>query len=100
MECVVNNEEVYLTKEELALSKPKIENSFTQQNKWLAVVPIASYFGVLSFVIGMIMAMKWFSIRNNSKMADEHFCSSFHALSKGLHSTYQAHVHCFPPKEA
>ena len=64
MECVGNNKKVHQTKEYLSLSNTKIENWFTQQNKWLAVVFIASFFGILSFVIGMIMVKKWFSIRN------------------------------------
>ena len=64
VECVVNDEKVHLTKEDLVLSNTKIENWFTQQNKWLAVVLIASIIGVLSFVIGMIMVKKWFSIKN------------------------------------
>ena len=64
MECVVNDEKVHLTKEDLALSNTKIENWFTQQNKWLAVVLIASIIGILSFIIGMIMFKKWFSIKN------------------------------------
>ena len=55
VECVVNNEKVHLTKEDLALSNTKIENWFTQQNKWLDVVFIASFISVLSFVVGMIM---------------------------------------------
>ena len=33
--------------------------------KWLAVVFIGSFIGVLSLVVGMIMVKKWFSIRNN-----------------------------------
>ena len=64
VKCVVNDEKVHLTKEDLALSNTKIENWFTQKNKWLAVVLIASFIGVLSFVGGMIMIKKWFSIRN------------------------------------
>ena len=48
----------------MALSNTKIENWFAQQNKWLAVVLIASIIGVLSFVIGIIMVKKWFSIKN------------------------------------
>ena len=64
VECVVNDEKVHLTKEDLALSNTKIENWFMQQNKWLAVVIIASIIGVLSFVIGMITVKKWFSIKN------------------------------------
>ena len=64
VECVTNDEIVHLTKDNLALSNPKIENWFTQQNKWLAVVLIASFIGVISFVIGMIMVKKWFSIKN------------------------------------
>ena len=55
---------MHLTKEDLALSNTKIENLFTQQNKWLAAVLIASIIGILSFVIGMIMVKKWFSIKN------------------------------------
>ena len=66
VECVVNDEEVYLTKEDLAFSNTKIENWFTQKNKWLAVVPIASIIGILSFVIGTIMVKKWFSIKNTA----------------------------------
>ena len=62
-ECVVNDEKVYQTKEDLALSNTKIENWFTQQKKWLAVVLIASIIGVLSFIIGMIMVKKWFHIK-------------------------------------
>ena len=64
VEYVVNDEKVHLTKEDLALSNTKIENWFTQQNKWLAVVLIASIIGVLSFVVSMIMVKKWFSIKN------------------------------------
>ena len=63
VECVVIDEKVHLTKEDLALSNTKIENWFTQQNKWLAVILIASIIGILSFVIGMIMVKKWFSIK-------------------------------------
>ena len=63
-ECVVNDEKVHLTKEELALSNTKIENWFTQQNKWLVVVLIASITGIFSFIIGMVMVKKWFSIKN------------------------------------
>ena len=66
VECVGNDEKVHLTKEDLALSNTKIENCFTQQNKWLAVVLIASIIGVLSFVVGMIMVKKWFSIKNTA----------------------------------
>ena len=62
VEYVVNDEKVHWTKEDLALSNTKIENWFIQQNKWLAVVLIASIIGVLSFVIDMIMVKKWFSI--------------------------------------
>ena len=62
--CVVNDEKVHLTMEDLALSNTRIENWFMQQNKWLAVVLIASIIGVLSFVIGMIMVKEWFSIKN------------------------------------
>ena len=58
VECVVNDVKVHLTKDDLALSNTKIENSFTQQNKWLAVVLIASIIGVLSFIIGMVMVKK------------------------------------------
>ena len=61
--CVVNNVKIYLTKEDLALSNTNIDNWFTQQNKWLVVVLIASFSGVLSFVIGMIMGKICFSIR-------------------------------------
>ena len=64
VECVINDEKVHLTKEDMALSNTKIENWFTQKNKWLAVVLIASIIGVLSFVIGMIMIKKWFSIKD------------------------------------
>ena len=64
VECVVNAEKVPLTKEDLALSSTKIGNWFILQNKQLALVLIGSFFGVLSFVVGMIMVMKWFSIKN------------------------------------
>ena len=64
VECFVNDEKVHLTKEDLALSNTKIENWFTQQNKWLTVVLIASIIDVLSFVVGIIMVKKWFSIKN------------------------------------
>ena len=37
---------------------------------WLAVVLIASIIGVLSFVIGMIMVKKWFSIKNTATTID------------------------------
>ena len=33
-------------------------------NKWLGVVLTASFTDVLSFVVGMLMVKKWFSIRN------------------------------------
>ena len=66
MECVINDEKVCLTKEDLALSNTNIENWFTQQNKWLTLVLIASCIGVLSFVVGMFMVKKWFSIKNTS----------------------------------
>ena len=46
------------------MSNTKIENWFTQQNKWLAVVLIASIIGILSFIIGMIIVKKWFSIKH------------------------------------
>ena len=49
VECVVNDKKVHLTKEDLALSNTKIENWFTQQNKWLAVVLIASIIGYFKF---------------------------------------------------
>ena len=48
----------------MALSNTKIENWFTSQNKWLAVVLIACIIGILSFIIDMIMVKKWFSIKN------------------------------------
>ena len=64
VECVINDEKVHLTKEDLALSNTKIENWFTSQNKWLAVVLIASIICILSFIIGMIMVKKWFSVKN------------------------------------
>ena len=64
VECIVNDEKVHLNKEDLALSNTKIENWFTQQNKWLSVVLIASIVGDLSFVIGMIMDKTLFSINN------------------------------------
>ena len=63
LDCVVNNEKVHLTKEDLALYNTKIENWFTQENKWLAVVLIDSFIGILHFVIGMIRVKKWFSIK-------------------------------------
>ena len=46
------------------MSNTNIENWFTQQNKWLGVVLIASIIGILSFIIGMFMVRKWFSIKN------------------------------------
>ena len=64
VECVVNDEKEDLTKDNLALSNTKIENWFTQQNKWLVVVFIVSIISVLNFVVGMIMVKKWFSIKN------------------------------------
>ena len=64
VECVVNDEKVHLTKEDLALSNTKFENWFTSQNKWLSVVLIASIIGILSFIIGIVMVKKWFSVKN------------------------------------
>ena len=64
VDCIFNNEKVHLTKTNLALSNTKIENWFTQQNKWLAVVLIASFIGVLSFVTGMLLVKKWLGIGN------------------------------------
>ena len=64
VDCVVYDEKVYLTKEDLVLSNTKIENWFTQQSKWLAVVFIASFIGVLSFIVGMVIVKKWFGVRN------------------------------------
>ena len=49
VKLVGNDEKVHLTKEDLALSNTKIENWFTQQNKWLAVVLIVSIIGVFKF---------------------------------------------------
>ena len=49
VDCVVNNEKIHLTKEDLAVSHTKIENWLIQQNIWLAVVLIASFIGVLIF---------------------------------------------------
>ena len=49
VECVVNDEKVHLTKEDLALSNTKIENWLTQQNEWLAVVLTLSFIGGLKF---------------------------------------------------
>ena len=62
--CIVNDKKVHLTIEDLALSNTKIENCFTPQNKWLAVVLIASIIGILSFIIGMVMVKKWFSVKH------------------------------------
>ena len=64
MECVVNDEKVHLTKEDLALSTTRIENWFTPQKKCLAEVLIASIIGILSFIIDMVMVKKWFSVKN------------------------------------
>ena len=64
VECVVNNEKVYLTKEDLALSSTKIEVWFTKQNKFLAFVLISHLIGVVSFIVGRIMVKKWFNVRN------------------------------------
>ena len=64
VECVVNGEKVHLTKEDLALSNTKIRNWFTQQKKWLAVILVASFIGVLSFVVDMILIKELFSITN------------------------------------
>ena len=66
VDCIVNNEKVHLSKRDLALSNMKIENFIMQQNKWLAVVFIASFIGILSFVVDMIMVKKWFSVRNTT----------------------------------
>ena len=55
LDCIVSNEIVHLTKDDLVLSNTKFRNWFIQQNKWLVVVHIASFIGVLSFAIGMIM---------------------------------------------
>ena len=63
-ECIVHDEKVHQTKEDLSLSNTNLENYFTQLNKWLPVVLIESFTGIISFVIGMIMVMKWFSIKN------------------------------------
>ena len=63
VECIINDEKVHLTREDLSLSNTKIENWFTQQNKWLAVIHTARLIGVLGFVIGMIMVKKWLSIK-------------------------------------
>ena len=66
VDCVVNNEKVHLTKEDLALSNTEFENWFIKENKWLAVVVREGLLGVLSFVIGMIMVKKWFDVRNTA----------------------------------
>ena len=68
VECVVNDEKVHLTKEDLALSNTKIENCFTQQNKWLAVVLIASIIGILSLLLA------WLWLRNGSVLK---FCFNY-----------------------
>ena len=49
VDCVANNEKVHLTKEDLTLSKTKIEKWFIQQHQWLGEVLIASFIGVLCF---------------------------------------------------
>ena len=46
------------------MSNTKIEIGLHKKNKWLAVVLIASIFGVLSFIIGMIMVKMWFSVKS------------------------------------
>ena len=63
VECVVNDEKMHVTKVDLPLLNTKIEKWLTQQNKWLGVVLIAGIIGVLSFVVGMILVKKWFSIK-------------------------------------
>ena len=60
VKCIVNDEKVNLTKEDLALSNTKIKNWFTQHNKWLAVVLIASIIGILSLLLA------WLWLRNGS----------------------------------
>ena len=47
--CHVKDEKVHLTIGDLALSNTKIENWFTEQNKWLSVVLIASIIGIFKF---------------------------------------------------
>ena len=56
---VVNDEKVHLTRNGMASSNTKIENWFWQKNKWLAIVLIASFIGVLCFVTSMIIVKKW-----------------------------------------
>ena len=46
VDCVDNNEKVHLTQGDLMLSNTKIENWFTEQNIWLAVIFIASLISV------------------------------------------------------
>ena len=64
VECVVNNEKVHLTNGDLTLSNTKTETWFMHQNKWLAAICIASFIIVVSFDIDIIMAKKWYIIRN------------------------------------
>ena len=62
VECVINNEEEHLTKEDLALWNTKIENWFTQQNKWLAVVLTTGFIGVY------VLWLAWLWLGNGSKL--------------------------------
>ena len=64
VDCVVNNEKVHLTKKDLAYLISELKNWFTQQNNWLAIALIASFIGILRFVIAIIMGKKWFGVRN------------------------------------
>ena len=55
IECVDNNQKGHLNKEYLALFVIKIEIWFMQENKWLAVVFIETFIGVVSLIVGIKM---------------------------------------------
>ena len=93
VECVVNDERVHLTKEDLALSNTKIENWFTQQNKWLAVVLITSIIGILGFIIGMVMVKKWFSVKNTVTTINTSVSKVTKQLTRAITLSIQSEEH-------
>ena len=60
----VNREKVCLTKEDLAYLLPKLNTCLC--NKINNCCSFCKFIGVVSFIIGMIVAKKWFNARNTA----------------------------------
>ena len=83
VKCVSYTDNRHLSKEDLALSYTKIKNQFTEQNEWLAIVPIASFICVVNFVKVMIMVKKWFDVRSTALTINASVSKVFQKTSSG-----------------